>query len=321
MNVIEVDSLTKHFRQHFWTPRRRVLNAVSFEVREKEIFGFLGPNGSGKSTTIKILLEIIFPDSGRAKLFGQNVGDPKIKKRIGFLPENSYFYQFLTARQFLRFHGRLEGLGGQKLENRITETLEIVGMRGTDNLKLQGYSKGMLQRMGLAQAILHDPDLVILDEPMTGLDPIGRKEVRDIMLELRERGKTVFFSTHILSDVETICDRLAIMNKGDLLNCGPLSELITVDSPYCDVIWAKVSDESFDQWLGQKGFHIFQQGESILAQLPRHEKEDQGSFEGRVNALVKEAQEKGALLKGLSFKHMDLEDLFIEQVGHLEERV
>ncbi|MDB5037515.1 MAG: uncharacterized protein JWQ35_1043, partial [Bacteriovoracaceae bacterium] len=178
VTIVEVENLCKDYRQHFWTPLRRVLNSVSFQVKKGEIFGFLGPNGSGKSTTIKILFEIIFPTSGTARIFGKELGDKEAKRRIGFLPENPYFYDYLTSQQFLKFHGELLGLKPDFLKKRIPEVLSIVGMRGTESMYLRSFSKGMLQRIGLAQAIVHDPELVILDEPMTGLDPVGRKEVR-----------------------------------------------------------------------------------------------------------------------------------------------
>lgn len=320
MSVIEVRSLSKYYRQHFWTAKRKVLDSVSFKVEAGEVFGFLGPNGSGKSTTIKILLGIIYQSSGEAELFDKPIGNRQAKSRLGFLPENPYFYEHLTARKFLEFHGSLWGLSNSHLKRRIPEVLELTGMKGTDDLRLRGFSKGMLQRVGLAQSILHDPDLVILDEPMTGLDPVGRKEVRDLMLELKSRGKTVFFSTHILSDVESICDRVAILNRGKLLSCGMLDELISVDTNYFDMVW-RYDASGLEDWFRSIGEEPILQSESIYLKVRRKEAEAQAEFEKRVDSLVHEGMAKGARLKALSPKNESLEEIFMRQVGHMDSRV
>jgi ABC-2 type transport system ATP-binding protein len=293
---------------------------VSFDVKQGEIFGFLGPNGSGKSTTIKILFEIIFPSAGTARLFGKELGNKESKKRIGFLPENPYFYDYLTSTQFLRFHGRLLGLNNDFLAKRIPEVLDLVGMRGTDSMYLRSFSKGMLQRIGLAQAIVHDPELVVLDEPMTGLDPVGRKEVRDLMIHLKDRGKTVFFSTHILSDVETVCDRVAILNKGKLLKCGSLAELISVDTKYVDLLWRGTSKALIDYFktLDSK---LSISGEIIYLKVEPFEKEPLGDFESRINLIVQKGFELGGRVQSVSPKKDSLEDMFVKQIGHLESRV
>lgn len=320
MAVIKVENLSKDYRQHFWTPVRRVLNSVSFQVEEGEIFGFLGPNGSGKSTTIKILLQIIFQTEGTAQLFGCEIGDRETKKRLGFLPENPYFHEYLSSRQFLRFHGRLLGLDDDFLQRRIPEVLELVGMKGTHDLYLRNFSKGMLQRIGLAQAIIHNPDLVILDEPMTGLDPVGRKEVRDIMLHLKSLGKTVFFSTHILSDVETVCDRVAIMNKGRLLQCGSLDELISVETRYVDLIWTSPSRGLLDYL---KGFdsRIANAKETLYCKIEPEKSEKPAAFEMRVSDIVQKGIALGGRIQSVSPKKESLEDVFVREVGHLESRV
>ncbi len=320
MKILEVNGLTKDYKQHFWTPSRRVLDGVSFEVASGEVFGFLGPNGSGKSTTIKILLEIIFPTGGTAKLFGKSVGDKESKRRIGFLPENPYFYDYLTATQFLKFHGLLLGLDTNTLKKRIPEVLEQVGMKGTDSIYLRNFSKGMLQRIGLAQAIIHDPELVILDEPMTGLDPLGRKEVRDIMLQLKHQGKTVFFSTHILTDVEAICDRVAILNKGKLLNCGSLRELISVETKYVDMTWTSCSGELFS-YLAQHDRAITKNSDQAYLKVAPLEGEASGEFQARVQSIIDKGMSMGGVLHYLSPKKESLEDLFLKQVGRLESRV
>lgn len=320
MNVIEVRGLSKDYRQHFWTPLRRVLDNVSFEVAEREIFGFLGPNGAGKSTTIKILFEIIFPTSGSATIFGKPLGDPAIKSRVGFLPENPYFYDYLTATQFLEFHGGLLGLDRSALKRRIPEVLELVGMKGTAQMYLRSFSKGMLQRIGLAQSIIHNPDLVILDEPMTGLDPLGRREVRDLMLHLRDKGKTIFFSTHILSDVESICHRVAILNKGKLLSCGSLDELISVDVKYVDLIWHRPNSQ-FRELVKKLDPHSIATQESLFMKIEKSLSESAAEFEGRIQGFIQEGLKLGCTLHTLSPKKESLEDVFVRQVGQLESRV
>lgn len=297
-----------------------MLDSVSFEVESGEIFGFLGPNGSGKSTTIKILLEIIFPSEGSASIFGQALGNKAAKQRVGFLPENPYFYEHLSSRQFLAFHGSLWGMSGKSLQSRISEVIELVGMKGTDDLRLRGFSKGMLQRIGLAQAILHNPDLIILDEPMTGLDPVGRKEVRDLMIELKRRGKTVFFSTHILSDVESICDRIAILNRGKLLSCGPLGQHISVDSRYVDFVWANSTAE-MEGWIKKVGTEPLVQERSFYIKVLRNTDEDQEAFQKRVSQLVQEGLQSNGRLISLSPRQESLEDIFMNQIGKLESRV
>lgn len=318
MKVIEVEGLCKDYRQHFWTPLRRVLHSVSFHVNQGEIFGFLGPNGSGKSTTIKILFQLIFPSAGQARLFEKPIGDLSVRRRIGYLPEISYYYDYLTAHEFLEFHGRLGGLDDLRLKKRIPEVLERVGMRGTGSLFLRSFSKGMLQRIGLAQAIIHDPDLVVLDEPMTGLDPLGRKEVRDLMLSLRDQGKTVFFSTHILSDVETICDRVAILNKGRLLSCGSLGELVNIHAQSVDIVWKKGDLLELCQRLDASARAS---AEGIYVRVMKKPDESFEDFQKRVNEHIAEGQRRGGLLEALNPKKESLEDVFVRQVGHLEERV
>lgn len=320
MNVIDVRNLSKDYKQHFWTPSRRVLHSVSFQVRRGEIFGFLGPNGSGKSTTIKILFEIIFPTEGEAFLFGKPLGDKTAKAAIGFLPENPYFYEYLTSTQFLKFHGQLMGMDTSVLKRRIPEVLELVGMKGTDNMPLRAFSKGMLQRIGLGQAILHDPDLVILDEPMTGLDPVGRKEVRDLMLHLRDEGKTVFFSTHILSDVETVCHRVAILHKGKLLRSGTLEELISVNTQYVDMIWNGAT-EGLLNILSRRQLKWERSGDSLYMKFEPLAAESPNQFQERMNQFVAEALATGSRLTTLSPKRESLEDIFLKQIGPSESRV
>jgi len=203
------------------------LNNLTLDVEEGEIFGLLGPNGAGKTTAIKILMGLIFATSGTASLMGKPLGDKSVKSKIGFLPENPYFYDYLKGYEFLNYYGQLYGMNSKDRRKKIPELLELVGLSNAADLPLKGYSKGMLQRIGLAQALLNDPRVVFLDEPQSGLDPFGRKEVRDLILALKERGSTVFFSSHILSDAEMICNRVAILSRGRLINVGAMDDILS----------------------------------------------------------------------------------------------
>jgi ABC-2 type transport system ATP-binding protein len=227
MNVVEAEHLQKTFALGFFRTKVRAVDDVSFTVGENEIFGFLGPNGAGKTTTLKMLMGLIFPSSGSAKLFGRPVGDRAAKRRLGFLPENPYFYDYLSGEELLDLMGRLFGLDGAERKKRAGVLLERVGLARAGSRALRKYSKGMVQRLGIAQALINNPELVVLDEPMSGLDPIGRKEIRDLIVELKREGKTVLFSTHILSDVELICDRVAMLVGGRMRDVGPLAQLLS----------------------------------------------------------------------------------------------
>lgn len=226
MVVLKTEGLTKEYRSGFWLTRVRVLHDLDLEVNEGEIFGYLGPNGAGKTTTLKLLMGLIHPTAGRASILGRNVLDVAVKAQVGFLPENPSFYDYLTGQEFLDFYGELFGIPYRERGRRIEELLDKVGLSKAGTLQLRKYSKGMLQRIGLAQALINDPKVVVLDEPMSGLDPVGRKEIRDLILDIKARGKTVFFSTHIVPDVEMICDRVGIIVAGQLIRVGPLEELL-----------------------------------------------------------------------------------------------
>lgn len=225
--VIELTQLTKDYETGFLRKKRvRALDHLSLEVRRGEIFGFLGPNGAGKTTTLKLLMRLINPTSGTARILGRPIDDVETHSRIGYLPENPYFYDYLTGRELLDYTAALFGIPRDVTARRGKELLALVGLDSSRaNRQLRKYSKGMLQRIGIAQALVNDPEVVFLDEPMSGLDPIGRREVRDLLLSLREQGKTVFFSSHILSDVEALCDRAAILSRGKLHRCGTVQEL------------------------------------------------------------------------------------------------
>lgn len=233
--VIETYDLGKTYRTGFWLNQRITsLQGCSLAIRQGETFGLLGPNGAGKTTLLKTLLGIIRPTAGTARLLGHPVGDRAIKQRVGYLPENPYFYDFLTGWEFLQYTAGLFGLSAAARQRRIVELLDLVGLPqvAAKKKQLRQYSKGMLQRIGIAQALINDPDLVFLDEPMSGLDPTGRFQVREIILALKREGKTIFFNSHILSDVEVICDRIAILDQGELICVGNLDELLGTADQY-----------------------------------------------------------------------------------------
>ncbi len=222
--AIKIEDLSRSFKVHFWERKKEILKGISFEVYNGEVFGFLGPNGAGKTTTIKTITGLIRPDRGRVEIFGHPPNSLEAKKRIGFLPESPYFYEHLTGYEFLKIHSMLCNERTDK--NMLMELIERVGLKNASDLALRKYSKGMLQRIGIAQALVGNPDLLILDEPLTGLDPIGRKEIKDLILDLKKAGKTVFFSSHILPDAEVICDRIGIIIAGRIMRVGTLDELL-----------------------------------------------------------------------------------------------
>jgi len=238
MPAIEILGLEKTYLVGFWRKHpKRALHPLHLTVEEGEIFGFLGPNGAGKTTTLKMLMGLVFPTSGSARLLGRDWTDPEVKAQIGFLPEQPYFYDYLTAHELLDYYGQLSGVPGKDRKRRIDEVLQRVGLTDVEGVQLRKFSKGMLQRAGIAQSILHDPKLVFFDEPMSGLDPMGRREVRDLMEQLKHEGKTVFFSTHILSDAEALCDRVAIIHQGELKGEGTVADLTSSVQGKVEVIW------------------------------------------------------------------------------------
>ena len=225
MFAIRTENLTKDFRIGFWRPRPyRALDNLNLEVAQGETFGFLGPNGAGKTTTLKLLMQLIYPTSGSAEILGRPVGDVSVKRRIGYLPESPYFYDYLTAEELLAYFADLMGYDRVERNKRVSSLLDRVGIGGERRLQLRKFSKGMLQRVGIAQALLNDPEIVFLDEPMSGLDPLGRREVRNLIIQLRDRGCTVFFSSHVLADAEALCSRVAIMAGGKLVASGRVAE-------------------------------------------------------------------------------------------------
>ena len=238
MPAIEILGLEKTNSVSFWRKRpKRALHPLQLTVEDGEIFGFLGPNGAGKTTTLKLLMGLVFPSAGSARILGREWTDPSVKAQIGFLPEQPYFYDYLTAHELLEYYGQLSGVPAKQRKQRVEQVLDKVGLRDVQGVQLRKFSKGMLQRVGIGQAILHDPKLVFFDEPMSGLDPMGRREVRDLMEQLKHEGKTVFFSTHILSDAEALCDRVAIIHKGELRGVGAIEDLTSSVQGKVEVVW------------------------------------------------------------------------------------
>lgn len=302
--VVQIDQIRKVFKIGFWGRRVTAVDGVSLEVRRGEVFGFLGPNGAGKTTTIKMLMGLIYPSGGTATLFERPVDDPAAKAKVGFLPESPYFYDYLTSQEFLRFYGHLFGLMGSTLDKRVDELLELVGMAHARDLQLRKFSKGMLQRVGIAQALINNPELVILDEPMSGLDPIGRKEVRDLILRLKESGKTVMFSSHILHDAELLCDRVAMIMKGRLVACGHVSELIAGDATHeVEMVIDRLLPEALER-IRPLTSKVVLQGERIMAVLTSQQDVD------RALDVIRSAKAK---LVALTPHKASLEDLFIRK--------
>ena len=243
-SAIRIEDLTKDYAIGFWRRRSyRALDRLSLDIERGEIFGFLGPNGAGKTTTLKLLMQLIFPTSGRAEILGRPVGDLEVRRRIGYLPENPSFYDYLTAEELLGYFGDLFGYVGADRRKRVSNLLDRVGIGAERRLQLRKFSKGMIQRVGIAQALLNDPEVVFLDEPMSGLDPLGRRDVRSLILELRDQGRTVFFSSHILADAEALCRRVAVVAGGRLAASGTLSDILAFQVRGWELVIAGVSPE------------------------------------------------------------------------------
>ena len=300
-DAIRIQDLRKNFRLGFIPKTREILKGITFAVREGEIFGYLGPNGAGKTTTIKCLLGLIRPDAGTIEILGRSHLSPRSREPLGFLPENPYFYDYLTAREFLAFTADIFGLGRREKEDRIRRLLALVGLERAADLPLRKYSRGMLQRAGLAQALINDPKLVILDEPLGGMDPIGRKEIRDIIVRFKDEGKTVFFTSHILQDIEMICDRVAIIVGGRIVKEGALRDLVSERVLFTEATVSGLPPAAF-AGLGES---VSAQGDRVLLRIFDESKVD------KVLDLVR--GQKGRLLS-LSPRTETLEDIFVETV-------
>ncbi len=301
MDVLELTGVAKSYRTHLSLRKYWILRDLSLSVREGEIFGFIGTNGAGKTTTIKLALGLIFPDRGSIRLFGEDAREAGPRRSLGFLPENPYFYDYLTGEEFLDFHARLFGLDAAARRRRVGELLERVGLANRGDRQLRHYSKGMLQRIGLAQALINDPDLVILDEPMSGLDPIGRREVRDIILDLKARGKTVFFSTHILSDTEMICDRVGLLVRGSLKAVGAIDDLVAREVRFWEVALRGLKDGGLPC-----GRVVSRRDDQVLVRVESQED---------LRRVLSLANGHGTTLLSVTPARQSLEDLFIRAAG------
>ena len=303
--VLRTQGLSKTFHVSFGGRPVTALDRLDLEVHQGEVFGFLGPNGAGKTTTLNILMGLIYPSGGKAWLLDRKLGDVAIKHQIGFLPEAPYFYDYLTAEEFLRFYGQLFGLGGRLLAERIDELLRMVDLAAARCLQLRKFSKGMLQRIGIAQALVNDPRLIILDEPMSGLDPIGRKEIRDLILHLKDSGKTIFFSSHILHDAELLCDRVGILVKGRLIAVGRVNDLVGAASTQSIEVVVEGLDAEGLARLGTMAEKVVAHGPRVLFIL---------KGQGQVNEVLDLVRARKAALISLTPQKSSLEDLFIQEV-------
>jgi ABC-2 type transport system ATP-binding protein len=302
--AIEIDKLTKDYVTGFWRKRKtRALDGLSLRVESGQIFGFLGANGAGKTTTLKLLMRLIYPNGGSARILGRDINDVAMHERIGYLPENPYFYDYLTAREFLNYCGELFGLDRATRERRTHELLTRVNLetRGWDR-QLRKFSKGMLQRVGLAQALVNDPEIVFLDEPMSGLDPVGRREVRDLIASLRTGGKTVFMCSHILSDIEVLCDSVAILKHGRLAHSGSLAELRAGETNLFEVIATGADIEALKQSLGA-GANVTTTPSGLRIEVAN---------ESEVDAVIAALRQSHGKLVSVQPVRQSLEELFLD---------
>jgi ABC-2 type transport system ATP-binding protein len=301
--IIEIQGLTKDYASGFWRKRwKRSLDHLTLDVQEGEVFGFLGPNGAGKTTTLKLLMGLIFPTAGTARVRGRSIDDVAMHRDIGYLPEHPYFYEYLTARELLDYYARFHGFSAGERSERVNRLLKRVGLESAGKVQLRKFSKGMLQRAGIAQAILHDPKVVFLDEPMSGLDPVGRREVRDIIHDLKQQGRTVFFSTHILSDAEMLCDRVAVLVGGKLQGVGAPAEIVSVEVQSMEILFELPPDRALPQSLAGNAKSIGGRYRIAVA-------------EAEVYATLDQLRVAQARILSMSPVRPTLEDYFIRLVG------
>ncbi len=303
--VIDVRELRKTYRTPFRRRKVEALRGISFEVERGHIFGFVGPNGAGKTTTIRTLMGLIRPTGGTATILGHQIPSRIARSHVGFLPESPYFYDYLTIGELLDLAGRLFGMPGAARKRRAEELIERVGLGRARTQSLKKFSKGMLQRAGLAQALMNDPQIVVLDEPTSGLDPIGRKEVRDLILELRDQGKTVFFSSHILTDIEAIADRVAIVARGALQAIGTPAELVKRTVLGIDIV-VRIADGAEITPLLEASSHVRRSAGELGLML---------SADADLDAWLERAHAAGAKIVSIEPRHETLEDLFMRQVA------
>jgi len=305
MPTLRIEGLTKHYARGFRREKVRALEDLHLEVEKGEIFGFLGPNGAGKTTTIKLLLRLIFPTRGKAWILDRPVEDRASRQHVGYMPENPYFYRFLSGEEFLRFYGKLNGISSPALSRKIAELIRLVGLQHAARMRIGEYSRGMVQRIGLAQAMIKDPHIILLDEPLSGLDPIGRAEVRDFILKLRERGTTIFFCSHILSDVESICERVAILNRGRLLRTGGISELMRAGRSSFEAAVRNHTPAAAAALSALASEH-WEHGGVLHLRL---------DDEAKVNEFLARVQSAGASLLSLQERRESLESYFVRVIG------
>ena len=310
MPALATFELTKDFAGGFWRKKPyRALDRLTLEVAPGEVFGFLGPNGAGKTTTLKLLMQLVFPTSGRAELLGKPVGDIAVKRRIGYLPEQPYFYDYLTAEELLSYFAALFGYEAAERRRRVDRLLDEVGIGRERRMPLRKFSKGMLQRVGIAQALINDPELVIFDEPMSGLDPLGRRDVRSLILSLRDRGVTVFFSSHVLSDAEALCSRVAILARGRLMTTGSLTEMLAFQIRGWELVASGVTDRVLHA-LEMRATRVVRLGDGRCSiEVPPEVSPDR---------IVAELSAGGAHLVSLNPLRDTLEDFFVKQVASPE---
>ena len=309
MDAIRTEALTKHYAVGFWRPRPYVaLQDLSLRVAQGEVFGFLGPNGAGKTTTLKLLMQLTYPTSGRAEILGRPVGDVQVRRRLGYLQENPCFYDHLTAEELLEYFAGLFGLPAAERRRRAARLLDEVGIGAERRLQLRRFSKGMLQRVGIAQALVNDPDVVFFDEPMSGLDPIGRRDIRELILKLRDRGCTVFFSSHVLTDAEALCSRVAILAGGRLAAEGELSDLLAFRVRGWEVVAAAVTPALLERLRGQGAVVRSRAigGDRYAMELP---------VSSAPEGLVADLIAHGAQIVSLNPLRDTLEDLFVRKVA------
>jgi ABC-2 type transport system ATP-binding protein len=303
MLAVEILGFEKTYVAGFWRQKRKTgLRNLHLEVPRGEIFGFLGPNGAGKTTTLKLLMGLIFPSSGSARILGEDWRKPSVRARIGFLPEQPYFYDHLTPVELLDYYGALSGMPASQRRLRIPKLLERVGLAEHGRVQLRKFSKGMLQRVGIAQAVVHDPEIVFLDEPMSGLDPVGRREIRDFIQALNSEGKTVFFSTHILSDAESLCDRVAVLSRGELKGVGVVADLVSESSGRVELMWQGRNAIAAIEALGAT-CHVA--GETVRATL------DEAALYTAIEALRRQQ----AHLIAVNPIRRSLEEYFLQKVA------
>jgi ABC-2 type transport system ATP-binding protein len=304
--AVSTDRLTKDFTTGFWRPRpHRGLDGLTCEIPLGGIFGLLGPNGAGKSTTLKLLLHLLQPTSGRAEVLGLAPGDVRAHRRLGFLPENPTFYDYLTAEELLTYFAGLFGFSAAESRTRATRLLDRVGLAADRRRPLRQYSKGMVQRVGIAQALINDPELIIFDEPMSGLDPVGRREVRELILQLRDEGRTILFSSHILTDAELLCSRVGILAKGKLVAAGTLAELTTSAARGWEVVATAVPAALVDR--------VRSRGVAATAISDGRYSFDLGAGD-RPEPFVADLAAAGATLVSVAPLRTTLEDVFLERI-------